>query len=72
MDEQLKKDVINILMKGNRPDLVALMMTIFEDLDDSDYEEEDIKEPREEYYEGDVDFENGAYRVTEDGFFYLK
>tara|TARA_R110000787_G_scaffold4761_1_gene18212 strand:- start:302 stop:520 length:219 start_codon:yes stop_codon:yes gene_type:complete len=72
MDEQLKKDVINILMKGNRPDLVALMMTIFEDLDDSDYEEEEVKEPMEEYYEGDVDFENGAYRVTEDGFFYLK
>ena len=38
----------------------------------NNYEEEDIKEPREEYYEGDVDFENGAYRVTEDGFFYLK
>ena len=44
MDEQLQKDIISILMKGNRPDLVALMMTIFEDLDDSDYEEEEVKE----------------------------
>ena len=72
MDEQLQKDIISILMKGNRPDLVALMMTIFEDLDDSDYEEEEIKEPMEEFYEGDVDEESSAYRITEDGFFYLK
>ena len=74
MDEENQKDIISILMKGNRPDLVALMMTIFEDMNDSDYEEEeeDVKEPREEFYEGDVEFEDSAYRVTEDGFFYLK
>jgi hypothetical protein len=47
-------------------------MTIFEDLDDSDYEEEEVKEPMEEFYEGDVDEESSAYRITEDGFFYLK
>mgnify|MGYP003641097417 FL=1 len=71
MDEKLQKDIITILMKENRPDLVAILITLFEEID-SDFEYEEEVEPYEEYMEGGSVEEDTTYGETEDGFYFLK
>jgi len=72
MDEKIQKDIITILMKANRPDLVAVLITLFEEID-SDFEYEEQDEPYEEYTDaGSVPEEDTTYGETWDGFFYLK
>ena len=71
MDEKTQKDIINILRKSKRYDLIAIMLTIFEGMD-SDYEYESQDEPIEEYCEGGALSEDSSYSVTDEGFYYLK
>ena len=71
MDEKAKNDVIKILTDKKRYDLVALMMSIFEEMD-SDFEYESPDEPVEEFYERDSIDEDTSFSVTEDGFHYLR
>jgi len=72
MDEKTQKDIITVLMKANRPDLVAVLLTLFEEID-SDFEYEEQDEPYEEFMEGaSVPEEDVTYGETSDGFFYLK
>lgn len=72
MDEKTQKDIITILMKNNRTDLVAIMMTLFEEID-SDFEYEEPDEPYEEYTDaGSVPEDDIICGETDDGFFYLK
>ena len=71
MDENTQKDIINILRKSKRYDLIAIMLTIFEGLD-SDFEYESQDEPMEEYSECGALPEDPSYAVTDEGFYYLK
>lgn len=70
MDEKAKNDIIKILTDKKRFDLVALMMSLFEELD-SDFEYESPDEPVEEYYERDSVVEDASFSVTEEGFHFL-
>ena len=70
MDEKAKNDIIKILTDKKRYDLVALMMSLFEEID-SDFEYESPDEPVEEYYERDSVEEDASFRVTEEGFHFL-
>jgi hypothetical protein len=70
MDEKARNDVIKILTDKKRYDLVALMMSIFEEMD-SDFEYESEQEPVEEYYERDSVDEDTSFGVTEEGFHFL-
>ena len=70
MDEKSKNDIIKILTDKKRFDLVALMMTVFEELD-SDFEYESPDEPVEEYFERDSVEEDASFSVTPEGFHYL-
>tara|TARA_R110000823_G_scaffold52582_3_gene129982 strand:+ start:284 stop:499 length:216 start_codon:yes stop_codon:yes gene_type:complete len=71
MDETLQKDIFDILKKENRYDLIAVMITLFEEMD-SDYEPESSDEPPEEYMEGGSIQEDCDYGETSEGFYYLK
>tara|TARA_R110001632_G_scaffold199348_1_gene321840 strand:- start:578 stop:793 length:216 start_codon:yes stop_codon:yes gene_type:complete len=71
MDEKTQKDIITILMKENRPDLVAILITLFEEID-SDFEFEEQDEPYEEFMEGGSVEEDTTYDITKDGFYFLK
>tara|TARA_R110000744_G_scaffold53785_1_gene114629 strand:+ start:233 stop:448 length:216 start_codon:yes stop_codon:yes gene_type:complete len=71
MDEKLQKDIFDILKKENRYDLIAVMITLFEEMD-SDYEPESCDEPPEEYMEGGSVEEDTDYGVTAGGFYYIK
>lgn len=70
MDETLQKDIFDILKKENRYDLIAVMITLFEEMD-SDYEPESSDEPPEEYMEGGSVEEDLDYGIDA-GFFYIK
>ena len=70
MDEKAKNDVIKILTDKKRYDLVALIMSIFEEMD-SDFEYESPDEPVEEFYERDSVEEDTSFGITGDGFHYL-
>jgi hypothetical protein len=70
MDEKSKNDIIKILTDKKRYDLVALMMSLFEELD-SDFEYESPDEPVEEFYERNSVDEDTSFGITEDGFHYL-
>ena len=70
MDEKAKNDIIKILTDKKRYDLVALMMSLFEEID-SDFEYESPDEPVEEYFERDSVDEDASFSVTEEGFHYL-
>jgi bisphosphoglycerate-independent phosphoglycerate mutase (AlkP superfamily) len=70
MDEKSKNDIIKILTDKKRYDLVAIMMSIFEEMD-SDFEYDSPEEPVEEYYERDSVDENISYSITPEGFHYL-
>ena len=70
MDEKAKNDIIKILTDKKRFDLVALMMSLFEELD-SDFEYESPDEPVEEYYERDSVEEDASFSVTPEGFHFL-
>tara|TARA_R110000803_G_scaffold52472_5_gene108047 strand:- start:855 stop:1073 length:219 start_codon:yes stop_codon:yes gene_type:complete len=72
MNEETQKDIITILMKSGRADLVAIMMTIFEEMNDSDFESQEEDEPPEEYMEGGAIPEDPSFCMTGDGFYYLK
>ncbi len=71
MDENTQKDIINILRKSKRYDLIAIMLTIFEGLD-SDFEYESQEEPVEEFCEGGALPEDPSYGISDEGFYYLK
>ena len=70
MDEKAKNDIIKILTDKKRYDLVALMMSLFEEID-SDFEYESPDEPVEEYFERDSVEEDPSFSVTEEGFHFL-
>ena len=70
MDEKSKNDIIKILTDKKRYDLVAIMMSIFEEMD-SDFEYDSPEEPVEEFYERDSVEEDISYSITADGFHYL-
>ena len=70
MDEKAKNDVIKILTDKKRYDLVALMMSIFEEMD-SDFEYESEQEPVEEYFERNSVEEDTSFSITPEGFHYL-
>jgi hypothetical protein len=70
MDEKSKNDIIKILTDKKRYDLVAIMMSIFEEMD-SDFEYDSPEEPVEEYYERDSVEEDISYSITAEGFHYL-
>ena len=70
MDEKSKNDIIKILTDKKRYDLVALMMSIFEEMD-SDFEYDSPEEPVEEYFERNSVEEDTSYSITPDGFHYL-
>ena len=70
MDEKAKNDIIKILTDKKRYDLVAIMMSIFEEMD-SDFEYDSPEEPVEEYYERDSVEEDISYSITAEGFHYL-
>ena len=70
MDEKAKNDIVKILTDKKRYDLVAIMMTIFEEMD-SDFEYDSPEEPIEEYYERNSVDEDISYSITAEGFHYL-
>lgn len=70
MDEKAKNDIIKILTDKKRYDLVALMMSLFDELD-SDFEYESQEEPFEEYYERGSVVEDTSFSITPEGFHYL-
>ena len=70
MDEKSKNDIIKILTDKKRYDLVAIMMSIFEEID-SDFEYDSPEEPIEEYYERNSVDEDISYSITAEGFHYL-
>ena len=70
MDEKAKNDVIKILTDKKRYDLVALMMSVFEEMD-SDFEYESEQEPVEEYFERNSVDEDTSFSITPEGFHYL-
>jgi hypothetical protein len=70
MDEKAKNDVIKILTDKKRYDLVALMMSVFEEMD-SDFEYESEQEPVEEYFERNSVEEDTSFSITPEGFHYL-
>lgn len=70
MDEKSKNDIIKILTDKKRYDLVAIMMSIFEEMD-SDFEYDSPEEPIEEYYERNSVDEDISYSITAEGFHYL-
>ena len=71
MDEKAKNDIVKILTDKKRFDLVAIMMSIFEEMD-SDFEYDSPEEPVEEYFERNSVEEDTSYSITPDGFHYLK
>ena len=72
MDENLQKDIFDILKKHNRYDLITMIMNLIEEID-SEYEPSDEEEePREEYFEGRSIPEDPSYCISDDGFYYLK
>ena len=70
MDEKSKNDIIKILTDKKRFDLVALMMSVFEEMD-SDFEYESPDEPVEEYFERDSLEEDTSFSITPEGFHFL-
>jgi hypothetical protein len=70
MDEKSKNDIIKILTDKKRFDLVAIMMSIFEEID-SDFEYDSPEEPIEEYFERNSVDEDISYSITAEGFHYL-
>lgn len=70
MDEKSKNDIIKILTDKKRYDLVALMMSVFEEMD-SDFEYESPDEPVEEYFERDSLEEDTSFSITPEGFHFL-
>tara|TARA_R110001592_G_C13164786_1_gene749267 strand:+ start:1611 stop:1826 length:216 start_codon:yes stop_codon:yes gene_type:complete len=70
MDETTQNDIINVLRKANRFDLIAIMLTVFEGMD-SDFEYDSPDEPHEEFMEGGAVEEDNDFSVTEEGFHYL-
>ena len=70
MDEKSKNDIIKILTDKKRYDLVAIMMSIFEEMD-SDFEYDSPEEPIEQYYERNSVDEDISYSITAEGFHYL-
>ena len=70
MDEKAKNDIVKILTDKKRFDLVAIMMTIFEEMD-SDFEYDSPEEPIEEYFERNSVDEDISYSITAEGFHYL-
>tara|TARA_R110000850_G_scaffold174853_1_gene300374 strand:+ start:138 stop:359 length:222 start_codon:yes stop_codon:yes gene_type:complete len=72
MDEKTQNDIIKILMKSGRMDLVAILLTLFEEIDsDFDPDELDILEPHLEYNEGNASEEDLEFNIDKDGFHYL-
>ena len=72
MDEKSQNDIINILMKSGRMDLVAIIMTLFDEID-SDFEPDlDQEEPAEEYYETGAIGEEIDPDMDDDGFHFLR
>jgi len=70
MDEKIQKDIFNILKKDNRYDLIAVLITIFEEMD-SDYEPFSEDEPYEEFNELGAIPEDPSYCMSDEGFYYL-
>ena len=70
MDENLQKDIFDILKKHRRYDLITMILNMIEEVD-SDYEPEEQEEPHEEYFECGAIGEDTSYNVTSDGFHYL-
>ena len=71
MDENLQKDIFDVLKKHNRYDLITMIMNLIEEID-SEYEPSDEEEePREEYFEGGAIPEDPSFCISDDGFHYL-
>ena len=70
MDEKLQKDIFSILKKHNRYDLIAVLLTLFEEID-SDYEPFSEDEPEEEFHEMGAMPEDPSYCISDEGFHYL-
>jgi hypothetical protein len=71
MDENLQKDIFDILKKHRRYDLISMILNMIEEID-SEYEPSDEEEePREEYFEGGSIPEDPSYCISDDGFHYL-
>ena len=72
------KEILKILAKERRYDLCSLLISLFDELDDSedaDYEPIMENEPPEEYMEGGAvpeEYEDEDVGMTADGFLYLK
>lgn len=72
------KEILKILAKERRYDLCSLLISLFDELDDSedkDYEPIAESEPPEEFLEGGSvpeEYVGEDIGVTEDGFLYLK
>lgn len=70
MDENLQKDIFDILKKHQRYDLITMILNMIEEVD-SEYEPSDEEEPYEEYFEGTAIPEDPSYCISDDGFHYL-
>jgi|TARA_R100000734_G_C3301433_1_gene92022 hypothetical protein len=72
------KEILKILAKERRYDLCSLLISLFDELDDSedaDYEPILESEPPEEYMEGGSvpeGYDDEDVGMTADGFLYLK
>jgi hypothetical protein len=70
MDEKTQKDIFNLLRAHNRYDLIAVLLTLFEEID-SDYEPFSEDEPDEEFSELGAIPEDPSYCISDEGFHYL-
>ena len=70
MIPKFQKEILKILIKADRIDLAAVLIELFEDTD-SDYEEEEISEPYEEFNEGNVSEDEYEFAIDDEGFHYL-
>jgi hypothetical protein len=71
MNENLQKDIFEILKKHQRYDLISMFLNIIEEID-SDYEPSSESECDEEYSELGALPEDPSYCISDEGFYYLK
>ena len=71
MNENLQKDIFEILKKHQRYDLISMFLNIIEEID-SDYEPSSGSEGEEEFSECGCLPEDSSYCISHDGFHYLK